>query len=62
MPPIINCVRFPYCQNYVYKMGELCDACKRQQAAFENDWRHKGWTRYEENESARNGHKGKKDK
>ena len=47
------------CDNYVAKLGDLCPQC--QPKPEQKDWRADGWTRREDNESAKQGHKGNKD-
>ena len=59
MPFIIHCAD-TRCQNYVEKLGDLCPKC--QPKDDQKDWRADGWTRREDNKSAQQGHKGKKDK
>jgi len=59
MPYLIPCAD-TRCDNYVAKLGDLCPKC--QPKDDQKDWRADGWTRREDNKSAQQGHKGKKDK
>lgn len=48
MSPIF-CANEPYCQNYVKRIGELCDACKKKEEKKQKDrWKYAGWTREDE--------------
>ena len=60
MPYSIPCSN-TRCDNYVAKLGDLCKTCQQQEEQFDGNWRHRGWTRREDNESAKQGHKGNKD-
>ena len=58
MPPIIYCDRFPDCQNLVASPG-LCPDCKRKaERQKKREWQWRGWGRAENNQDAKNGHKG----
>jgi predicted amidophosphoribosyltransferase len=56
MPQYIAC---GLCTNPVSKLGDLCEECKKRvEEAKRNRWKVWGWSRYQNNDDARNGHKG----
>ena len=62
MPFSIPCAN-TFCDGHAEKMGEVCRDCKKRENPHAHDWRAVGWTRYQDNESAKPGHKnGKKGK
>ena len=45
------------CDGYTESPGQLCAKCQQKADAEARDWRGVGWTRREDNESAKQGHK-----
>ena len=60
MPIYIPCAN-TFCDEPVTKLGDICETCKEREHNQERDRRHRGWTRYSDNRSAKPGHKGGKD-